>query len=319
MISIIVPNFNKSIYIIDTLLSVDNQDFTSWECIIIDDNSTDNSVSLIKNFIKTKSKFRLIVNHKNHGASHCRNLGINHSKGKHIIFLDSDDIISSTCFSNRIKQISKNNKFDFAVFPMGTFYENIGDSNSIWNNFNGNHLHRFLSHDLPWAICSVIWKKESLIKLGGFNEGFSRLQDVELHTKALINSYFYATFSSHNSDCFYRIDNNRIKDYLSHCLNVINGKMYFITFFNNIKIKNFNSKHLRGTYFECYCFVFNLYRIKKISKSDVLIILSKINVTNFKNIFNIYSNVIIKFYSFLRVNRIYLRGMDKFFKYLYLL
>ena len=318
MISVVVPNFNKSIYIEDTLKSIDNQDSINWECIIIDDNSTDSSVSLIKNFIKTKSKFRLIVNHENHGASHCRNLGINRSKGKHIIFLDSDDVISSSCFSNRIKQISKNNKLDFAVFPMGTFNKIVGDNNSKWNNFNGNHLNRFLSHDLPWAICSVIWKKESLIKLGGFNEGFSRLQDVELHTKALINSYFYATFSSHNSDCFYRIDNNRIKDYLSHCLNVINGKMYFITFFSSVKIKNFNSKHLRGTYFECYCFVFNLYRIKKISKSDVLIILSTIDTTNFKNIFNFSSFSIINFYCFIRINGIYFKGINRVFKFLFI-
>ena len=102
MISIIVPNYNKSNYILDTLQSIENQNFKNWECFIIDDNSNDNSVSLIKNFIKTKSKFNLIVNDKNYGASYCRNLGINQSKGEYIIFLDADDIILPDCFSNRI-------------------------------------------------------------------------------------------------------------------------------------------------------------------------------------------------------------------------
>tara|TARA_B110001452_G_scaffold248901_1_gene236013 strand:- start:645 stop:1604 length:960 start_codon:yes stop_codon:yes gene_type:complete len=319
LISIIVPNFNKSIYIIDTLLSIDNQDFINWECIIIDDNSTDNSVSLINNFIKSKSKFNLIVNDKNYGASYCRNLGTKNSNGNYIMFLDSDDIISSNCFSNRFYQLSTNQELDFAVFPMGTFYELVGDNINKWDNFKGNHLKRFLSHDLPWGICSVLWKKQSLNQLGGFNEDFMRLQDVELHTKAILNSYSYNCFSFNNPDCFYRINNNRIKDFLQHCLNDINGKISYIDYFNNIVSGNFSIKNLRGTYFECYCFAFNLYQINKISKSNLLIILSKINRTNFNNIFNIYSNVIIKFYSFLRLNRIYFRGMDKFFKYIYLL
>ena len=57
----------------------------------------------------------------------------------------------------------------------------------------------------------VLLSGKSLIKLEGFNEEFSRLQDVELHTKALINSYNYITYSSKDLDCFYRIDNYRIK------------------------------------------------------------------------------------------------------------
>ena len=119
---------------------------------------------------------------------------------------------------------------------MGTFNKKIGDNISKWNNFKGNHLKRFLSHDLPWAICSVVWKKESLIKLGGFNEEFSRLQDVELHTKALINSYNYKTYSSIDLDCFYRIDNLRIKNYMQYCLDDINAKINFINFFNGMLI-----------------------------------------------------------------------------------
>ena len=317
MISIIIPNFNKSDYIIETLSSVESQNYNDWECIIIDDNSTDKSVELTKEFIKSKSKFKFIINKKNYGASYCRNLGINISKGKYIIFLDADDLVSPKCFSNRINKISSDETLDFAVFPMGTFNKKIGDSKSKWNNFKGNHLNRFLSHDLPWAICSVIWKKESLIKLGGFNEEFSRLQDVELHTKALISSYNYITYSSDNLDCFYRIDNYRIKNYMQYCLEDINAKINFINFFNGMLINKINNKYLRGTFFECYKYAFNLYRLNKISKSELLIILSKIDNNHFKNIFNSFSNLIIKFYSYLRVHKIFLRGIDKGFKFLF--
>ena len=118
MISIIIPNFNKSAYIIETLSSVESQNYNDWECIIIDDNSADKSVELINQFIKSKSKFKFIINKKNYGASYCRNLGINISKGKYIIFLDADDLVLPKCFSNRINKISSDETLDFAVFPM---------------------------------------------------------------------------------------------------------------------------------------------------------------------------------------------------------
>ena len=319
MISVIIPNYNKDKYIKKTLESVQNQDFNDWECIIIDDNSNDSSIKIIKEFIKNDSRFLFISNEKNYGAGYCRNLGIKLSKGNFIIFLDADDLISSNCLSNRIKQISKNILLDFVVFPMGTFNKIVGDNNTIWNKFKGNHLKRFLSHDLPWAICSVIWKKETLNHLRGFNEDFLRLQDVELHSRALINSFSYTTHSNFQPDCFYRIDNSRIQNYLLHCLNDIKGKINFINYFNDTKNNNLYRKSLRGTYFECYCYTYNLYKIDKISRSDVLIVLSNIDNSSFTNIFNFSSNYIIRFYSYLKIKKIYFKGMDSIFKFLFMI
>ena len=143
MISIIIPNYNKEDYILETLKSINNQSFHNWECIIVDDNSNDKSVKIINSFIKDKNRFSLIHKESNTGASSCRNLGIKNSNGNYIMFLDSDDIISSNCFSNRFYQMSTNQELDFAVFPMGTFYEFVGDNNYKWDNFKGNHLNRF--------------------------------------------------------------------------------------------------------------------------------------------------------------------------------
>ena len=89
------------------------------------------------------------------------------------------------------------------IFPMGTFIHQIGDSDSVWNNFKGNHLERFLSHNLPWHTMMVLWKRTCLVKLNGFQVEFNRSQDVELHTRALLNYQLkYKSFSALSVDCF---------------------------------------------------------------------------------------------------------------------
>ena len=89
---------------------------------------------------------------------------------------------------------------------MGTFYEFVGDNNYKWDNFKGNHLNRFLSHDCLGEYVSF-WKKQSLNQLEGFNEDFLRLQGRNPH-ESILNSFSYKFFYFNNPDCFYRINNN---------------------------------------------------------------------------------------------------------------
>ena len=89
-VSIIMPNYNGARYVINALSSVRAQTLRNWECIIIDDGSTDNSISLIRKFIKSDSRFQLIkLPHG--GVSIARNAGLDIARGKYIAFLDSDD------------------------------------------------------------------------------------------------------------------------------------------------------------------------------------------------------------------------------------
>ena len=91
MVSIIIPNFNKEKYICDTLLSVMNQQYSDWECIIIDDQSTDQSFEKAKQFAKNDIRFIFLKRpiSRIKGPSTCRNIGIENAKGEFIIFLDS--------------------------------------------------------------------------------------------------------------------------------------------------------------------------------------------------------------------------------------
>ncbi|GIR59250.1 MAG: hypothetical protein CM15mP65_18310 [Crocinitomicaceae bacterium] len=102
MISIIIPNYNKSQFVAETINSIKEQTYDNWEAIIIDDCSSDNSVEIIAGLTSNDNKFKLKVNLSNKGANYCRNVGIKEAKGDFIIFLDSDDILSKDCLKNRI-------------------------------------------------------------------------------------------------------------------------------------------------------------------------------------------------------------------------
>lgn len=92
LVSIITPTYNSSQFIADTIKSVINQTYKNWELIIIDDASSDTTISIIETYNKSESKIKLIQNKVNQGAGITRNIGIDEAKGDFIAFLDGDDL-----------------------------------------------------------------------------------------------------------------------------------------------------------------------------------------------------------------------------------
>ena len=90
-VSIILPNYNYSYFIPDAIASIKAQTLQDFECIIIDDASTDSSVNIIKKLIKKDPRFKLIALTETKGISHARNVGLDNATGEYIAFLDSDD------------------------------------------------------------------------------------------------------------------------------------------------------------------------------------------------------------------------------------
>jgi glycosyltransferase involved in cell wall biosynthesis len=107
LISIIVPCYNLEPYINECLQSIYNQTYPFWECIIIDDGSTDNSKDIIRKWTSTDNRFTYIQQHKN-GVSSARNQGLRIAKGEYIQFLDGDDTINKNKFENQIKLFNDN-------------------------------------------------------------------------------------------------------------------------------------------------------------------------------------------------------------------
>ena len=103
LVSIIMPAFNSSKTIFDSINSVQSQTYQNWEMIIIDDGSTDNTKDIITPFL---SDYRIkYLRQLNSGPSIARNNGINKAKGKYLAFLDSDDLWKPNKLDIQIKYL----------------------------------------------------------------------------------------------------------------------------------------------------------------------------------------------------------------------
>ncbi len=147
LVSIITPNYNASQFIAETIHSVQHQTYNNWELIIVDDCSTDNSVTIIKEFQKKDARIILIELKEIVGPAIVRNKGINIAKGKYLTFIDSDDIWLPEFIEISKKNIMNSDGFVFAsyhrfnealepkykdfIVPSKVNYSDILKSNSI--------------------------------------------------------------------------------------------------------------------------------------------------------------------------------------------
>ena len=126
LVSIIIANYNRAHLIEETLDSIKNQSYTFFECIIVDDGSTDDSVNVIQNWVLGDERFQFYKRPKSirKGANACRNWGFKEkSKGDLIKFFDSDDIMLNDHIRISVEQIIEE-ALDFVVVDCQNFDEN---------------------------------------------------------------------------------------------------------------------------------------------------------------------------------------------------
>lgn len=105
LVSIITPTYNSEKFITETIQSVQNQTYTNWEMVIVDDCSTDKTVAIIQQYMEEDHRIHLIRLNKNSGASKARNEAIKVVKGDFMTFLDADDIWFPEFIENSIQTI----------------------------------------------------------------------------------------------------------------------------------------------------------------------------------------------------------------------
>jgi glycosyltransferase involved in cell wall biosynthesis len=114
LVSIIVPCFNQAKYLDDALNSVLNQSHRKWECIVVNDGSTDNTSDVVNKWTVADSRF-VLFEQSNAGLSAARNAGLKLAKGKYIQFLDSDDCLFRDKLSSQVRSIGNATKYGVAI------------------------------------------------------------------------------------------------------------------------------------------------------------------------------------------------------------
>lgn len=122
MITIIIPVYNSEDYLTVCLESVIRQTYKDFECIIVDDGSKDNSLSIAKDYENRDVRFR-VYHKENGGVSSARNYGIERAKGDYIYFVDSDDELYEDALSVLVFHISEDVDLVFGGY---TRYDNSG-------------------------------------------------------------------------------------------------------------------------------------------------------------------------------------------------
>ncbi len=112
LVSIIMPSYNASRLITESIKSVIVQTYQNWELLIADDCSKDSSVEVIKKIIDKDQRIKLFSLLKNVGAAAARNVAIEHANGQYIAFLDSDDVWEPEKLERQLA-FMKENKYAF--------------------------------------------------------------------------------------------------------------------------------------------------------------------------------------------------------------
>lgn len=128
LVSIITPSFNSEKFITETIRSVQNQTHQNWEMIIVDDCSTDRTMSIIEQFVSNDNRIRSFQLDKNSGAGIARETALSKAQGDYIAFLDADDLWRPLKLEKQL-QFLKENKVSFTF----SFYDCIDEEGEPLN------------------------------------------------------------------------------------------------------------------------------------------------------------------------------------------
>ena len=198
MVSVVVPTRNRAHLLSQTLDSVQNQTLSEWECVVIDDHSTDETPTLVRE--RSAADPRVIyasLPEGSRGGNAARNLGVARARGEFILFLDSDDLLAGDCLEQRTQELEARPELDFAVWPTLLFEQEPGDSPLLWNvATDEDDLDRFLALDIPWQTSGPLWRRQALVRVGPWKEGLLNWQDWDFHLRALLAGLRYRWFDT---------------------------------------------------------------------------------------------------------------------------
>jgi glycosyltransferase involved in cell wall biosynthesis len=162
LISVIVPCYNYGHFLAETLQSVAAQNTSDWECIIVDNGSTDNTKEVAAGFVNSDKRFRYFYMAQS-GVSAARNFGIRNASGSFILPLDADDKIEPSYLGLAAPVLARNAEIKVVYCDASLF----GASSGKWvlPSFSFREL---LIENL--IFCSALFRKKDFEECGGYNE-----------------------------------------------------------------------------------------------------------------------------------------------------
>lgn len=190
LISIIIPNYNRESLIGETLDSILAQTYYNWECIIVDDGSTDNSLDVIKSYLIKDNRFKFFQRPDNYpkGANACRNIGVEKVCGSYIIFFDSDDLMVSNHVEEKLSIVTSGD-YNFAITKT-EYFNNPENYNPI--NYRGLFVlpitaDNFIQKKINWLTLDPIVKTE-IVRSINFTEKNKSAEEYNFFVKLLLTS-----------------------------------------------------------------------------------------------------------------------------------
>ncbi|GHA49338.1 glycosyl transferase [Salinimicrobium marinum] len=196
LVSIIIPTYNRAHLISGTLDSVMAQSYQNWECIVVDDGSTDTTKELLERYCKRDKRFRYLLRPKNRpkGANACRNYGLEMSKGAYVNWFDSDDIMLKSKLQYQVEALENNISYFFCLCQTEVIDTISGRSKGLRaaQIFSDSAFNDYIRREIFWLTGAPLWKREFIDKNHlRFDEKLQQSQDYDFHISilAICDSY----------------------------------------------------------------------------------------------------------------------------------
>ncbi len=191
MVSFIIPSYNRSSYLIQLLGSILSQDYAEIEIIVVDDNSIDNTETIMEAYVKKYPFVKYYKNERNMGCGYSRGFGFNKSKGKFIVFADDDDYYTNNSFLS--KSIKFHQQYPDLAFVSGRVCikeENnnkIGEGNmNIKGYINRKEYLKYFhyKYSKPQSTFSTVFKQSVLEQSNVSN--MKMVNDASIYMRSLL-------------------------------------------------------------------------------------------------------------------------------------
>lgn len=186
LVSIIIPTYNRAHFIGETLDSVIAQTYQNWECIVVDDGSTDYTEELMEFYSQKDARIQYHhrPNNKPKGANACRNYGFDISKGEYINWFDSDDVMFADFLEKKLTLFLNNKEIDLVFCGF-----EVNGLNKNWHKIYQLNTYEKLidiafTRNIKLNSHSFAYKRKLVINLK-FDENLTRAQDLDFVFKVI--------------------------------------------------------------------------------------------------------------------------------------